>query len=105
MAKSGKKQGLKRAKASANKASTKKAGKKAVARKAAKKRAGAKVPSLAAHNVVFSSLTARSNQHNLAPVCYQQLGGGGWLVCYLQSDGSYGQCQPYSGPVHEPRCG
>jgi hypothetical protein len=93
MAKSRKKRG----KAVAKKAA------KATAKKAAKKRAAP--PTRAAHNAVFRSLAGRSGQHGAAPVCYQQLAGGGWLICFLQSDGSYGQCQPYEGPVHEPRCG
>jgi hypothetical protein len=54
---------------------------------------------------VFKSLAARSNQHNQAPVCYQQLSDGSWMICFLQSDGSYAQCQPYSGPIHQPPCG
>jgi hypothetical protein len=95
MAKSAKKQG---------KATAKKGKKKAV-KKATKKAAGGAAPTHAAHNAVFKSLAVRSNQHNAAPVCYQQLAGGGWLICFLQGDGSYGQCQPYSGPIHQPPCG
>lgn len=95
MAKSGKKQG----KTAAKKAT------KTTARKTAKKRARATAPTHAAHDAVFRSLASRSNQHGAAPVCYQQLAGGGWLICFLQSDGSYGQCQPYSGPIHQPPCG
>ena len=83
---------------------------KAVAKKAAKaktpkKRAKVAAPTRTAHNAVFKSLAARSNQRNAAPVCYRQLAGGAWMICFLQSDGSYGQCHAYEGPVHEPRCG
>jgi len=95
MAKSAKKQG----KATAKKRT------KVTAKKTAKKRAARAAPTHAVHNAVFRSLASRSNQHNVAPVCYQQLAGGGWLICFLQGDGSYGQCQPYSGPIHQPPCG
>jgi hypothetical protein len=95
MAKSGKKQGKGTAKKGAKKA----------AKKTTTKRAGSVAPTHAAHNAVFSNLAMRSNHHNAAPVCYQQLAGGGWLICFLQNDGSYGQCQPYSGPIHQPPCG
>lgn len=93
MAKSGKKRG---------KAVAKKAAKKTV-KKAPKKRARA--PTHAVHNAVFKSLAERSNQRGAAPVCYRQVVGGGWMICFLQSDGHYGQCQPYDGPVHGPLCG
>ena len=101
MAKAGKKRSVKQRKTGA----AKRAGKKRVTAKAVKGRAKAKVPSLAGHHAVFRSLAARSNQHNKAPVCYQQLSDDSWLICFLQTDGSYGQCQPYSGPIHQPPCG
>jgi hypothetical protein len=62
-------------------------------------------PGKADHEAVFRSLAARSNQHNQAPVCYQQVSDGSWMICFLQSDGSYAQCQPYNGPIHQPPCG
>jgi hypothetical protein len=31
--------------------------------------------------------------------------GGGFLICFLQSDGSYAQRRPYTGPIHQPPCG
>jgi hypothetical protein len=64
-------------------------GKKSVA-KQAKKRAAAAVPNKSTHHAVFRSLAARSNQHSKSPVCYQQLGNGSWIVCFLQQDGFYG---------------
>jgi hypothetical protein len=76
------------------------------AKKAAKKTSRrAAVPSRAAHHAVFKNLAALSGQHNKPPVCYELLGGGGRLICFLQSDGSYAQCQPYTGPIHQPLCG
>ena len=59
----------------------------------------------AAHAAVFKTLAARSNRHKQAPVCYQQVSDGSWMICFLQSDGSYAQCQPYDGPIHQPPCG
>ena len=58
----------------------------------------------AAHRAALNNLTTWAGQHQKAPVCYQPLGNGSCLICYLQSDGSY-ECQPYDGPVHEPICG
>jgi hypothetical protein len=89
--------GKKRGKATAKKGT--KTAKKTV------KKAAKKAPTQAVHNAVFKNLVARSNQRSAAPVCYKQLAGGGWLICFLQGDGSYGQCQSYEGPVHDPRCG
>jgi hypothetical protein len=87
----------------AKRASEKKAAAAKPATKGSRRRAAA--PSKADHDAVFKSLAARSNQHNQAPVCYQQLSDGSWMICFLQSDGSYAQCQPYSGPIHQPPCG
>jgi hypothetical protein len=53
----------------------------------------------------FEKIIARGNQHNKSPVCYSQLSDGMWEVCLLQTDGSYGQCERYYGPVHTPICG
>jgi hypothetical protein len=53
----------------------------------------------------FEMIIARGNEHNKSPVCYAQLSDGQWEVCLLQSDGSYGQCKRYNGPVHTPVCG
>lgn len=53
----------------------------------------------------FEKIIARGNEHNKSPVCYSQLSDGQWVVCLLQSDGSYGQCKRYNGPVHTPVCG
>jgi hypothetical protein len=89
-----------------NLAAAKRTAKKTAAAKPAKKTARrAAVPTRAAHHAVFKNLAALSNQHNKAPVCYELLGGGSWLICFLQSDGSYDQCQPYTGPIHQPPCG
>jgi hypothetical protein len=93
MAKTGKKRTAKPRKTGV----TKRAAKKTVAKTAA--------PSKADHHAVFKSLAKRSNQYEKAPVCYQQLSDDSWLICFLQSDGSYGQCQPYGGPIHQPPCG
>ena len=104
MAKGGKKKGSRRSNPAA--ATSKK---KTVAAKPTNKRSRqakpATVPGKAGHHAVFRSLAARSNQHNKAPVCYQQLSDGSWMICFLQSDGSYAQCQAYSGPIHQPPCG
>jgi cell division protein YceG involved in septum cleavage len=54
---------------------------------------------------VFERMIARSNEHKKSFVCYSQLSDGQWEVCFLQSDGSYGQCKRYDGPVHTPVCG
>jgi hypothetical protein len=98
------KKGLKRNNsASATRASKRKAAAAKPAKKGAGRRAAA--PGKADHHAVFKSLAARSNQHNRAPVCYQQLSDGSWMICFLQSDGSYAQCQAYSGPIHQPPCG
>lgn len=40
-----------------------------------------------------------------APACYLRHSDNSWLVCFLDSSGVYGQCQPYSGTVHQPICG
>ncbi len=53
----------------------------------------------------FATMIARGNQHNKSPVCYSQLSDGIWEVCLLQTDGSYGQCERYNGPIHGPICG
>ncbi|MHC2385653.1 cell division protein YceG involved in septum cleavage [Bradyrhizobium liaoningense] len=53
---------------------------------------------------VFEKIIARSNEHKKSLVCYSQLSDGQWEVCLLQSDGSYGQCKRYDGPVHTPVC-
>jgi cell division protein YceG involved in septum cleavage len=53
----------------------------------------------------FEKMIARGNQLKKSLVCYSQLSDGTWEVCLLQSDGSYGQCKRYDGPVHEPICG
>ena len=85
-----------------------KATKKTVKKTAAKKtgqKSGTTKPTSAAHSAVFASLAARSTAHSKSPVCYQRLTSGAWLVCFLQGDGSYGQCQPYDGPIHTPECG
>lgn len=102
MAKGRKKRGLKRSNRPATKGVSKK---KTSAAKPPKNGTSRAVRSAAKHHAVFSSLAAFSNQHNKAPVCYQQLGNGSWLICFLQSDGTYAQCQPYTGPTHQPPCG
>jgi hypothetical protein len=104
MVKIGKKKGLERS----NSAPARRASKKnALAAKPGKKGSGrrAATPGKADHHAVFKSLAARSNRHNQAPICYHQLADGSWMICFLQRDGSYAQCQPYSGPIHEPPCG
>ena len=53
----------------------------------------------------FDKIIARSNEQKKSLVCYSQLANGQWEVCLLQSDGSYGQCKRYDGPVHTPVCG
>src|SRR5262249_50871422 len=53
----------------------------------------------------FGMVAARSNRLNKSPVCYQQLSDNSWLICLLQTDGTYGQCRPYNGPVPGPICG
>lgn len=53
---------------------------------------------------VFEKIVARSNEQKKSLVCYSQLSDGQWEVCLLQSDGSYGQCKRYDGPVHTPVC-
>jgi hypothetical protein len=81
-------------------------GKKKAAKQSKTKKRAAKPPSKATHHAVFKSLIAMSNHHDASPVCYQQLGNGSWVVCFLQSDGSYGQCQEYTGSTpHGPICG
>jgi hypothetical protein len=72
--------------------------KKTAAAKRRPKGARRAAPSHDIHHAVFRSLTARSNQHNKPPVCYNQLANG-YVICYLQSDGTYAQCQPYNGPT------
>jgi hypothetical protein len=101
-----KKKGLTRTKPAAAKSGSKKktAAVKPTAKRARRAAAG-KPPTDTAHHAVFKSLAARSNQHNLSPVCYQELASGSWTICFLQSDGKYGQCQPYNGPIHQPPCG
>jgi hypothetical protein len=89
---------------SAKKSARSASGSKKKAARAAKKRAVA--PNKSTHHAVFASLAARSNLHNQSSVCYSLLGNGAWVVCFLQQDGSYGQCQPYSGPPNpRPVCG
>lgn len=53
----------------------------------------------------FEKIIARGNERQQSPVCYSQLADGQWEICLLQSDGSYGQCKRYNGPVHTPVCG
>jgi hypothetical protein len=69
----------------------------------AKKASKPLVLTAAIHRAVFNDLTLWAGMHKQAPVCYQPLGNGSWLICYLQKDGSR-ECQPYDGPVHEPIC-
>ena len=100
----GKKRDLKQSKSGATGRVAKKSGSSLRPTKKGSRRS-AVVPSDQAHNAVFASLSARSNQHNQAPVCYEQLSDGSWMICFIQSDGSYAQCQPYTGPIHQPPCG
>jgi hypothetical protein len=102
MAKGRKKQALKRSRRSAAKQTP---NKKTLGRKTVKKGTARAIPNASQHHAVFRALTARSNQHNKAPVCYQQLADGSWMICFLQSDGTYAQCQAYTGPIHQPPCG
>lgn len=44
-------------------------------------------------------------QPNKGPVCFLRLPSNSWATCFLGSDGTYGQCQPYDGPLHGPLCG
>jgi hypothetical protein len=101
MAKDGRK---KRSTRSAAPAVKRAAMRKSTAKSPAKKTKRAAMPTAAAHRAVLNNLTTWAGQHKKAPVCYQPLGNGSCLICYLQSDGSY-ECQPYDGPVHEPICG
>lgn len=92
------------------KASARKAIRRAAPKRATKTKASAKkairraAPSQAMHDAVVKILAERSNQHNKSPVCYLQLASGR-EICFLQSDGSYAQCQPYYGPNTQPPCG
>uniref|UniRef100_Q07TC2 Uncharacterized protein n=1 Tax=Rhodopseudomonas palustris (strain BisA53) TaxID=316055 RepID=Q07TC2_RHOP5 len=64
---------------------------------------GAK-PTAAVRRTVLQNLTSFATRHEKAPVCFQPLGDGSWLICYLRSNGTY-ECQPYNGPIHQPICG
>ena len=79
--------------------------KKTAVKKTVKKSSTPAAGGRGAHHAAFRTLAARSNRHAKAPVCYQQLSGGSWMICFLKSDGEYAQCQRYDGPVHEPLCG
>lgn len=102
MAKDGKKGSTRSTALAAKRVAKKKSTAKAAVKKRSKRAAA---PSVAAHRAVFKSMVASSSQHQKAPVCYQPLGNGSWLICQLQSDGTYGNCVPYDGPIHEPICG
>ncbi|WP_192180314.1 hypothetical protein [Mesorhizobium amorphae] len=51
-----------------------------------------------AFNDVFQMLAARANGCGLPPTTLRRIGDH-WMICFLQSDCSYGQCQVYTGPV------
>lgn len=106
MAKSGKKKAPKRNKPSKTKQTVKRKAKAKKAKKASSRGAGARAKATSPdHDHMFMELAGRSNQQNKPPICYHRLAGGSWMICFLQSDGSYAQCQPYSGPIHQPLCG
>ena len=60
-----------------------------------------------AHSASFSLMLARSKKFQKSPFCYREFDDGSAQVCRLQSDGTYGDCQPYAGsrPVPGPKCG
>lgn len=46
------------------------------------------------------------SKDNASPVCYRQLRDGSRVVCFLQYDGSYGECRDYRGSASpHPICG
>jgi hypothetical protein len=44
-------------------------------------------------------------QSNKGPACFLRLPNNSWVTCFLGSDSTYGQCQPYDGPLRAPLYG